>query len=98
MIAEVRQVDKRLATIAASMTDARHLAFVEPVLEQTATSLTDIDGIGPVLASRLIGRTRRASRFPESAYASYTGAAPVEVASGPRARHRLSRSGDRQLN
>jgi len=95
----VRQVDKRLATIAASMTDARHLAFVEPVLEQTATSLTDIDGIGPVLASRLIGRTRRASRFPdESAYASYTGAAPVEVASGPRARHRLSRSGDRQLN
>ena len=87
---DVRQVDKRLATITASMTDA---------LEQTATSLTDIDGIGPVLASRLIGRTRRASRFPdESAYASYTGAAPVEVASGPRARHRLSRSGDRQLN
>jgi transposase len=29
--------------------------------------------------------------------ASYTGAAPVEVASGGRARHRLSRAGDRQL-
>lgn len=90
LIAEIRQVDKRLATIAVSMTDA---------LEQTASTLTDIDGVGPVLASRLIGRTRRASRFPsESAYASYTGAAPVEVASGPRVRHRLSRSGDRQLN
>jgi transposase len=97
VIAEVRQVDKRLAMIAASMADA---------LEQTATGLTDIDGIGPVLASRLIGRTRRASRFPgESAYSSYACAAPVDTCrrsaiggSGPRARHRLPRSGDRQLN
>ena len=29
---------------------------------------------------------------------AFAGVAPIEVASGDRARHRLSRSGDRQLN
>jgi hypothetical protein len=31
-------------------------------------------------------------------FASYAGAAPVEVSSGDTRRHRLSRAGDRQLN
>jgi transposase len=35
---------------------------------------------------------------PPAAFANYAGAAPVEVASADKARHRLSRSGDRQLN
>jgi transposase len=46
-----------------------------------------------------LGRTRRASRFATaSAFASCAGVAPVEVASADRARHRLPRGGDRQLN
>jgi transposase len=41
----------------------------------------------------------RPSRFASgSQFASYTGTAPIEVASAERARHRLSRGGDRQLN
>jgi transposase len=52
-----------------------------------------------VVAGRLLGRTRRASHFPTAAaFASYAGVAPIEVASGDRARHRLPRGGDRQLN
>ena len=52
-----------------------------------------------MLASRLIGRTGKPSRFPTaSAFANYVGIAPIELASGGRARHRLSRYGDRQLN
>lgn len=43
----------------------------------------------------MIGRTGRPS---SAAYATYTGAASVEVASADKARHRLSRAGDRQLN
>jgi transposase len=31
-------------------------------------------------------------------FAAYTGTAPIEVSSAERARHRLSRGGDRQLN
>ena len=68
-------------------------------LDEYETHLLDVDGIGPVLGVRLIGRTGRASRFPNTdTFASYGGVAPIEVASGDHTRHRLSRSGDRQLN
>ena len=61
--------------------------------------LLEVDGVGPVLAVRLIGRTGRPSRFRSSdAFASYAGVAPIEVSSGQRITHRLSRSGDRKLN
>jgi transposase len=51
------------------------------------------------MAGRLISRTGRASRFlTASAFANYAGAAPVEIASAEKSRHRLSRHGDRQLN
>jgi transposase len=90
LVAEVREVDARLATLTTQMsrTVAEH-----------GSRLPEVDGIGPVVATRLLGRTGRASRFPtSSAFASYAGVAPIEVASGDRARHRLPRGGDRQLN
>ena len=68
-------------------------------LDDYPSRLLEVDGIGPVLAVRLIGRCGRASRFPNAdAFASYAGVAPIEVSSGERAVHRLSRSGDRKLN
>jgi hypothetical protein len=52
-----------------------------------------------VVAAGLLGRTGGASRFPTAAgFAVYAGAAPIEIASGDKARHRLSRHGDRKLN
>src|SRR5690606_4756503 len=49
--------------------------------------------------ARILARTGNPTRFPnEAAYASYTGTAPVEVASADKQRHRLSRGGDRALN
>lgn len=69
------------------------------LVAQSGSTLTSTPGIGVVTAARLIGRTGRASRFPSAAaFANYTGAAPIELASADRTRHRLSRSGDRQLN
>lgn len=69
------------------------------VLDEHDSRLTDVDGIGPVLAARIVGRAGNATRFPTAAaFNSYAGVAPIEIASGDRARHRLSRSGDRQLN
>ena len=63
------------------------------------TTLTEVVGVGPIVAGRLISRTGRVSRFPTaSAFANYAGAAPVEIASAEKSRHRLSRHGDRQLN
>src|SRR2546423_4048087 len=72
---------------------------ITEVVKTTGSTLTTVDGIGPVLAGRILGRTRRPSRFASgSQFAAYTGTAPIEVASAERARHRLSRGGDRQLN
>jgi transposase len=90
LIAEIRELDARLAKLSAQMTQ---------VIAEHGSRLTDVDGIGPVVATRLLGRTGRASRSPtSSAFANYAGVAPVEVASADRARHRLPRGGDRQLN
>ena len=90
LVAEVRGLDRRLAMIGHRIQDT---------VAALGSRLPETVGVGPVIAGRLLGRTGRASRFPTAAhFASYTGAAPVEVASGERARHRLSRAGDRQLN
>jgi len=90
LVSEIRAVDARLADISSRMIVA---------LDENGTRLLNVDGVGPVLAVRLLGRTGRASRFRSAAaFANYSGVAPIEVASGEHARHRLSRSGDRQLN
>src|SRR5215218_7064532 len=72
---------------------------ITELLAASGSTLTSTVGIGAITAGRLIGRTGRAARFPTAAaFANYAGAAPAEVASADKARHRLSRSGDRQLN
>jgi transposase len=90
LVAEIRDTDQRLKTLTAQITDS---------LDAHGTRLREVPGIGPVIAGRLLGRTRRAGRFRSaSAFANYAGVAPIEVASGDHARHRLPRGGDRQLN
>ncbi len=90
LVSEIRALDEKLKTNATAMAE---------LVEQSGSTLTATIGIGAVTAARLSGRTGRPSRFPSpAAFANYAGAAPVEVASGERARHRLSRTGDRQLN
>lgn len=90
LVAEIRAADQRL----------KHLtAEIEQTVAATGSRLSEVDGIGPVITAQLLGRTRQASRFPTAAaFSSYTGVAPVEVASADHARHRLPRGGDRQLN
>jgi transposase len=90
LVAEIRDTDQRLKTLTKQIASA---------VGQTGSRLTEVDGVGPVIAGRLLGRVRRASRFPSAAaFANYAGVAPVEVASADHARHRLPRGGDRQLN
>jgi len=90
LVAEIRSLDARLKGNAEVMAE---------LVKASGSTLEQTVGIGPVTAGRLIGRTGSPSRFPTpAAYAAYTGVAPIEVASGERSRHRLSRSGDRQLN
>lgn len=68
-------------------------------VRRTGTALTEIFGVGPLLAAKLIGLVGDVSRFPSKGhFASYAGVAPVEVSSGEVVRHRLSLAGNRRLN
>ncbi|MFF4795863.1 transposase [Streptomyces sp. NPDC001276] len=90
LVAELRRLDALLAANAEQLRQA---------VEASRSTLMDTPGIGPVLAGRLLARTGRPDRFPTAAaYANYCGTAPIEIASADKARHRLSRAGDRQLN
>ncbi|MEV0367344.1 transposase [Nocardia fusca] len=90
LVADVRAFDARLKANQQRMQDT---------VADSGSSLLDVVGVGPLVASRLLGRTGRASRFRTAgAFAVHTGTAPIEIASAGKSRHRLSRHGDRQLN
>ena len=66
---------------------------------ETGTTLTQLHGIGPSGAARLLVEVGDITRFPTRAhFASWTGTAPIDVSSGDHVRHRLSRGGNRQIN
>jgi transposase len=62
-------------------------------------NLSALLGIGDLVAAKILARSGSITRFPLAAsFASFCGVAPIEVSSGDVVRHRLSRTGDRQLN
>src|SRR6266480_2084072 len=65
----------------------------------SGTTTTEIFGVGPVVAAIVIGCVVDVSRFASrDHFAAYNGTAPIEVSSGNRKIHRLSRRGNRRLN
>ncbi len=72
---------------------------IEAELDASGTTLTEIYGVGPILAARIIGAVGDVTRFPTKAhFASYSGTAPLEASSGEVVRHRFSLAGNRKLN
>jgi transposase len=64
-----------------------------------APSLLELPGCGVLTAAKLIGEIAGSERFANDArLAMHAGAAPLPASSGNRQRHRLNRSGNRQLN
>jgi len=64
-----------------------------------APSLLALTGCGPLTAAKLVGETAGIGRFrSRAAFARHNGSAPLPVWSGNTERHRLSRTGNRQLN
>jgi transposase len=79
------------------MRDSR--ARITIAVTASQTTLTEIFGVGPIVAGMLIGYSGDPTRFTTaSRFAAYTGTAPVEFSSGGRITHRLSRRGNRRLN
>jgi transposase len=90
VLRDVRTLDRKIADL-----DER----IEAEVQASGTTLTQIFGVGPILAARVIGTVGDVMRFPTKAhFASYSGTAPLEASSGEVVRHRLSMAGNRHLN
>ena len=64
-----------------------------------APTLLTLVGVGALTAAKIVAETADITRFKnKDAYARHNGTAPLPVWSGNRERHRLSRTGNRQLN
>jgi transposase len=63
------------------------------------STLTEIHGIGPAGAARILADVGDIARFADrNRFASWTGTAPLDASSGEQIRHRLSRAGNRRMN
>lgn len=61
--------------------------------------LLAVPGCGELTAAKVVGEIAGVTRFStEAKLALHAGVAPLEVSSGERRRHRLNRTGNRQLN
>jgi transposase len=89
-IAEIRRVTKKIADLE---------KLIATKVKESGTTLTALDGIGFVIAAKILGEVGDTSRIrSKGAFAMLTGTAPLEASSGTTKRHRLNRGGNRQLN
>ena len=87
---EVRRIDRALVELHDR---------IDHAVKAADTSVTDVFGVGPIVACYLIGYSGDIRRFPTAGhYARYNATAPIEASSGPKVRHRLNPNGNRQLN
>lgn len=89
-LADIRRLDRELKS---------NKILVAKAVSASGTSVTDIYGVGSIVAAFLVGYTGDVRRFASAGhYASYNGTAPIEVSSGGTKKHRLSLRGNRKLN
>jgi transposase len=89
-LADLVAIDKRLKDIGTQ---------IKTVIAETHTSVTDVRGVGPVVAAIVIGEVRDVSRFPtKHHFASYNGTAPTTWGSAGDARPCVNLHGNRRLN
>jgi transposase len=104
------QTSEEFATMLAMRATARRALACQSEAAELETQLTALVrrvapwllervGVGPVVAGQIIASWSHRGRVrSEAAFARLAGVAPIEASSGEVKRHRLNRSGDRQLN
>jgi transposase len=89
-LADIRRLDRDIKA---------NKVLIRQAVAAADTTVTDVYGVGPIVAAFLIGYTGDPLRFATADhYAAYNGTAPIEVSSGGKTRHRLSMRGNRTLN
>jgi len=89
-LADIRRLDREIKV---------NKVLISKAVATSGTTVTDVYGVGPVVAAFLIGYTSNIGRFASADhYAAYNGTAPIEMSSGGKTKHRLSMRGNRMLN
>ena len=87
----------RIAALTADIDALRREIAI--LITRLAPSLLALPGVGHLTAAKIVGETAGAGRFKsKDAYARHNGTAPLPAWSGNQTRHRLARTGNRQLN
>jgi transposase len=90
LLADMRRLDTQIRE------SKKKLAIA---VRAAGTTVTEIFGVGPVIAATVIGDAGDVARFASrDHFAAYNGTAPIEVSSGNRKIHRLSLRGNRRVN
>jgi transposase len=89
-VAEIRRLDTQLADLRTRIAQA---------VTASETTVTDVHGVGPLVAAIIVGHTGGVARFPTAGhFARFNGTAPIDASSGEVRRHRLNPRGNRHLN
>jgi transposase len=92
-----RELVARIRELTATINDLER--EIGRLVAELAPSLLALAGCGSLSAAKLVGETMGIGRFRSAAaFARHNGTAPLPVWSGNTERHRLSRTGNRQLN
>ena len=92
-----RELVVRIRELTATINDLER--EITRLAADLAPSLLALTGCGPLTAAKLVGETAGIGRFRSAAaFARHNGSAPLPVWSSNTERHRLSRTGNRQLN
>jgi transposase len=96
----VRAMRSTAQRIQALQAEAKELENeILALVRQQAPELLGLLGVGPITAAQILVSWSHQGRFrSEAAFASFAGVSPIPASSGLTNRHRLNRSGDRQLN
>jgi transposase len=90
LLGDLRRFDHQLVAL--------NERIAEAVLA-SATTLTEVHGIGALGAAIILGQTGDIARFPDAGhFARYNATAPIAASSALKERHRLNPRGNRQLN
>jgi transposase len=73
-VADIRRLDAALVELRKRTTEA---------VAASATTVTDVYGVGPLVAATLVGHTGGVGRFPNAGhFARFNGTAPIDASSG----------------
>ena len=91
---------RRLERVLAIDTETAELKRqITQLVAAADTTLTDLYGVGPLVAARFLAEVVDIRRYPNrNAFAAANGTAPLPASSGRTVRHRFNPGGNRQLN